>query len=500
MLLLLFQLAAQAPVGPDTSEGAQQALRYDITLVPSDTSTHILGEVETTWRLRSAAPVAMLLDSTFRVIRVLVDGKPNTRLSRTMYGRTAKDIVVPHEKQAGDTITTRVRYHGLVTRGFRLGPNRFGDRTAFSDSPPGPVSGWLPVPDDSTEAAPVSFNVQADSGQQVIANGTLDTVDTLAYGHLVWHYRLAAPVPLESIEVGVARFARAFLRDSACGPGCPRVSVWTFPRDSGFALSGPFRRAGVIAGYLTRLLGPFPYPELAHVESTTGSTTAGGGGVLFYGEAGYDGRALGEPTVAVATARQWFEGALPVGKPSLLLDGLGTYLTALWLGHADGAPALIAALRAAADSTTPDRGLWLWRQLHGMLGDSAFFAGLRGFAAARSDSLPPAERFARSMSAAAGRDLSWYFRQTVDQPGHPRLELRWRRSSGKVLLQIRQVQPRAWGLFRIPGLVVLADGRPVRVDVDGPVTERVVEGLSRPPHHTSVDPGQWWLLEVVRTT
>ena len=111
--ILLLQVAATAPPPPATHD----ALSYDITLVPADTGTHILGEVQTTWRLRSAGAVTALLDSSMRVIRVLVDGKPNTRLSRTMYGRSGADVVVPHEKEAGDTLSTRIRYHGFSLGG-----------------------------------------------------------------------------------------------------------------------------------------------------------------------------------------------------------------------------------------------------------------------------------------------------------------------------------------------------------------------------------------------
>ena len=74
MLTLLLLLQAASP---------HDALHYDITLIPSDTGTHVLGEVQITWRLASTRPVRMQLDSAMRVIRVLVDGKPNTRISRT---------------------------------------------------------------------------------------------------------------------------------------------------------------------------------------------------------------------------------------------------------------------------------------------------------------------------------------------------------------------------------------------------------------------------------
>ena len=77
---LLLQTAAASPlaVRADTIHPVHDALHYDITIEPSDTGTHVLGEVQTTWRLRSSEPVEMELDSAMRVVRVLIDGKENT--------------------------------------------------------------------------------------------------------------------------------------------------------------------------------------------------------------------------------------------------------------------------------------------------------------------------------------------------------------------------------------------------------------------------------------
>src|SRR5919206_257967 len=120
--MLVFLLLLQAPsplaVRADTIHPVHDALHYDITLVPNDTGTHVLSEVQTTWRLRSTEPVEMELDSAMRVVRVLVDSKESTRLSRTLYARSSEEIEVPHEKHAGDTVVTRVRYHGFVRDGL----------------------------------------------------------------------------------------------------------------------------------------------------------------------------------------------------------------------------------------------------------------------------------------------------------------------------------------------------------------------------------------------
>src|SRR5918993_2427133 len=127
MISLLLLLQAAQP---------HDALHYDITLVPSDTSTHVLSEVQITWRLGSTSPVRMQLDSAMRVIRVLVDGKPNTRLSRTMYARSSTEIEVPHGKQPGDSISTRVRYRGNPHGGLVTGKNTQGERIVSVDNRP----------------------------------------------------------------------------------------------------------------------------------------------------------------------------------------------------------------------------------------------------------------------------------------------------------------------------------------------------------------------------
>ena len=193
MLTLLLLLQTPSP---------HDALHYDITLIPSDTSTHVLGEVQITWRLGSTQPVTMQLDSSMRVIRVLVDGKPNTRLSRTRYARSTTEIEVPHQKQPGDSISTRVRYRGFPRGGLVVGRNARGDRTVSADNRPDRVHYWVPTPNLPDDKASVSLHIQVPLGHQVMADGVLEKIDTLAYDNAMWHYNLGRPLPVYSVRVG----------------------------------------------------------------------------------------------------------------------------------------------------------------------------------------------------------------------------------------------------------------------------------------------------------
>jgi aminopeptidase N len=526
MILLFLQLQFQSPsplaVQADTIRPVHDALHYDVTLIPSDTGTHLLGEVQTTWRLRSTAPVEMQLDSAMRVIRVLVDGKPNTRLSRTRYARSEGEIEVPHQKQPGDSITTRVRYRGLVRDGLIVGTNQYGDRTIFADNWPDRAHLWLPSQDHPSDKAAVAFHVQAPVEHQVIANGVLEKIDTLAYGQAVWHYRLDTPIPVYTMVIGLGRLARTRLPDAACAVKCVPLTLWTYPQDSTYAATGPFQRTGQILDYFSRLIGPFPYTNLAHVESSTRFGGMENATAIFYDEKLYRSRKLKESLIAHETAHQWFGDAVTEADwhHLWLSEGFATYLAALWTRHAEGESAFRTTMaQAAADilqsketlrpivdtaakdlggllnSNNYQKGAWVLHQLRGLMGDSAFYAGLRRYYTTHRDSTALSSDFAKIMSQAASRDLDWYFRQALTQPGYPMLEIRWQHKGKRLTLDITQTQPADWGSYRIPGLEIVADGKPVRVDLAGRQTRQVVEGIARKPKKVAVDPGGWWLLK-----
>jgi aminopeptidase N len=357
LLLLLQDAAPPAPA-------IHTAHHYEITLVPADTGTHLLGEVQTSWTLGSADAVAALLDSTMRVVRVLVDGKPNTRISRTMYGRSGQDVVVPHQKVAGDSISTRIRYHGLVTGGAWLGDDR-GSR-AFVAGGWGGLHHWLPVPPGPPQRVSATFNVQATTSQRVVANGVLTRIDTLPYDHVTWHYRLDSAAPLASLAVAVGPYAVTALGS--------QVELWTRPADSAWAEAGPFRRAGQMVEHLSRTLGPLSYARLAHVAAPAVPAPAAGGGLALYPAAGFREGGVEEVTVARATALQWLDGA-----DSAVAGEIADWLAAEWAGGG------------------PPREPRRLSELRSKLGDPVFRRGLQAFVRAQREGRGSAEDFAATM-------------------------------------------------------------------------------------------------------
>jgi hypothetical protein len=173
MFALLLALQGPLAVAPDTVHLRHDALAHDITIVVGDTGSHILGLVQTTWRLGSADPVEVPLDSTFRVVRVLTDGEGEPRMGRITFALNRDGgVYIPHHRQAGDTLHTSIRYHGAPRDGLIFHADSSGRRTVFADNWPDRAHGWLPIPDHPSDKVAVDLHIEVPPGMSVIANGT----------------------------------------------------------------------------------------------------------------------------------------------------------------------------------------------------------------------------------------------------------------------------------------------------------------------------------------
>jgi hypothetical protein len=75
------------------------------------------------------------------------------------------------------------------------------------------------------------------------------------------------------------------------------------------------------------------------------------------------------------------------------------------------------------------------------------------------------------------------------------LTIDWKHQGRKLTFDITQTQPAEWGAYRIPNLIVLVDGKPVRLEVNGRQSRIAVHGIDEKPKDVVVDPKGWWLLK-----
>jgi aminopeptidase N len=274
--------------------------------------------------------------------------------------------------------------------------------------------------------------------------------------------------------------------------------------------------------YFSGLVGPFPYPSLAHVQSSTIFGGMENATAIFYDEKAYATQRLGEGTVAHETAHQWFGDAVTEREWShlWLSEGFATYFSALWRGHMYGDTAFQAGMQAAArtvrespaterpivdtadnllrllNSNNYQKGAWVLHSLRGVVGDSAFFRGIRDWYQTYRDSTALSEDFQAVMERASGRQLDWYFRQALHQPGYPVFSAGVEPAGpGRLLVTLRQVQDTSWWVFRLPGLMMRLDTTVVAMEVTDRETRRVIPWRGPPPASVLVDPRHWWLLD-----
>ena len=522
LVLSAAPLLAQDPLAarPDHVVLHHDALRYDVTLSLPDTGAFIQAAVTARWRLTGSGPVVLDLDSALTVGLVSVNG------AAARWRREPNRVVIPVPGRRGDTVTTEVRYDGRPTDGLVLRGEGAG-RTVFADNWPDRARHWLASQDHPADKAAVAWSIEAPAAFRVLATGRLEGADTLPGARVRWRFVNPEPVPTYTMVVGMGRLATTALPPAQCAARCVPVSVVTYPADSAFAVEGPFRRAGEIVDFFSARIAPFPYAELRHVESSTIFGGMENATAIFYDERGYRERRTSESTVAHETMHQWFGDAVTEADwhHLWLSEGFATYGTALWAEHAGGDSALRAVMREARaevlkspaterpilDSSVTDRmkllnsnnyqkGAWTLHTLRGLVGDSAFFAGLSRYYRTYEHRNALSSDFARVMGEAARRELGWFFRQALTQPGYPVLDVTTELEGGHLLVTIRQTQKLSWGVYRMPNLELRLDDRILRVDVEGRVTRVATHWESdRPPGMVEVDPKGWWMVEDART-
>lgn len=376
--------------------------------------------------------------------------------------RDSASVRVPLPAGMRDTLRVSVRAHGRPTDGLIVRKDSLGTWTAFADHFPDRAREWLPTVDHPSDKATVEWTVRTPATHRVIANGDLqeETPEPATVGRpamLVTRWRAVRPIYTAVMVIGVAPFATYELGRTACGlgelPGCVAQSVWITP-DVRSYMPGPFARAGDIVSLYARLVGPFPYEKLAHVQSSTRYGGMENASAIFYADNIYRRRSMSESLVAHETAHQWFGDAVTIREwPHVWLsEGFATYFAALWTEHAHGDSAFLGDMQRMRESVLADKmamekpvidetlsdlryvlnGLvyqkagFVLHMLRREVGDSAFFRGIRSYYAAHRHGNALTRDFVQEMERASGAKLDWFFDQWMTRPGVADLTVGWR--------------------------------------------------------------------------
>ena len=400
--------------------------------------------------------LALDLTSTLSVDGVTING------TEARFRHDSSKVRVSLPAGTGDTLRIAVRYHGVPTDGLIIRRDSAGYWTAFGDNFPDRARQWLATVDHPSDKATVEWIVRAPQTHRVIGNGELleETPELSSSGGPVMvltRWRSRQPLYTAVMVIGVAPFAVYELGKTACGlgelPGCVPQSVWITP-DVRSYMPGPFARAGDMVALFARLIGPYPYSKLAHVQSSTRYGGMENASAIFYSDNAYRRRTMGEGLIAHEAAHQWFGDAVTTREwPHVWLsEGFATYFAALWSEHSAGDSAFranmtqmrrqvlssrVTAEKPIIDEKLDDLGRVLnsnvyqkagftLHMLRREIGDSAFFRGIRSYYRKHRHGNALTEDFQREVEASSGKELGWFFDQWMRRPGVANVKVTWR--------------------------------------------------------------------------
>ncbi|HEV2690775.1 MAG TPA: M1 family metallopeptidase [Bryobacteraceae bacterium] len=428
--------------------------------------------------------------------------------------------VPPH---AGDRREFEVRYHGIPADGLRIGKNKYGERTFFSQNWPNQARQWLPTIDHPYDKATSEFLITAPAKYQVVANGVLQEETDLGDGRRLTHWKQSVPIASWLNAVGVAQFAS---RHFGTVKGIP-LQTWVYhqDRDAGMVtFEGPARQA--MEFYIDHI-GPFAYEKLANVEAAGLRGGTEHASAIFYGEASVTTRpATG--LVAHEIAHQWFGDSVTEKDwdDVWLSEGFATYFTLLCTEHYEGRDAFVAGLKRSRDTVfatekrMPDvavrhnnladmkkvlnpliyqKGGWTLHMLRGQIGTDKFWAGIRDYYRQYRDGNASTDDFRKVMEANSGTDLAWFFSQWLDRPGSPAVEGTWTYdpAAKKIRIELAQTQP--GDPYRLPLELSVqepgaAQARVEKIELTG--RAQVFEiAADKEPSSVTLDPNTWLLMD-----
>jgi aminopeptidase N len=517
------QAAAQA-AGPHPYRPGIDVLDYAITLDLPDRGAAFDGRAVLTIR-RSANVETLVLDLvSLRVDSVLVDDRA------VAFTRTDSLVRVPIGSVAGDSFSVTVRYGGEPKDGLIIRTDSTGRWTAFGDNWPNRARNWIPSVDHPSDKATVTWTVRAPSERRVVANGDLveETPLPSRSGGLprtLTRWREDRPISPYLMVIAAAPLVYYDLGKDGCGVGefgsCVRQSVYVFPESRDF-LPGPFAHAQSILRLFSELVGPFPYEKLAHLQSSTRYGGMENAGAIFYADGPFRRKTMGTGVIAHETAHQWFGDAVTEREWShvWLSEGFATYFAELWVERSEGDSAFKAAMRGIRDrivkapevasrpvidtaqtnlmallnTNSYQKGGWTLHMLRALVGDTAFFRGVRSYYLANRHSTAFTDDLLRAMEGSSGRSLGWFFDQWLRRPGFAEVTTAWRYDATQRRVVATITQGTRFGAYRFPLTVAITDaaGRERRATVDvpaaGSATLTIPLAVDGPPRAVTFDP------------
>ena len=444
-------------------------------------------------------------------------------------------ITLDHAYATDDTITLAVTYAGTPDVGIHfVKPDAdHPDRkvSVWTQGEPEEAHFWLPCYDYPNERFTAELIVTVDKPLSVVANGVLASTHDNPDGTATFDWKMDQQLPAYLLSVTAADFA--VYHDKV---GDLPVDYYVLKEvDEATARRAMGKTPKMIQFFNDKIGTPYAFAKYAQV-----CLPEFGGGMEHSSATTMTDTILTDPIahaerdadsiVAHELAHQWFGDLLTCRDWSNLWlnEGFASYFDPLFTEFDRGPDAFALAMEADKkgylnsdrdyrrpiveakyndpnqmfDGVTYAKGACVLHMLRGLVGDDAWWRGIKLYVARNKDHVVETADFRKAMEEASGQDLNWFFDQWVFHGGHPELTVTWKyEDADKTLrLKVEQTQPvdATTPLFRLPTTLEFGDESGVRsvpIVIDARSQEFIIPTPNR-PKMVQIDP-QSWLIKVL---
>jgi len=435
------------------------------------------------------------------------------------------DIALDRPYDTGESFEIVVAYAGFPqsTGLGSFGWNKYsglgGTGMAWSLSEPEGARSWWPCKDRPADKALVEewYTVS----RKWIATGNGKLIESVRMGNRQ-QFKWRSTRPLATYLVSIAATEYKTFSDTYIGlDGTPMpVDYYVYKEDLGPAQES-FNRTVEMIEFYADLFGEYPF-----LEDKYGMSAFPFGGAMehttntSYGYSLIDGTHRYDFIIAHELAHQWWGDAVSpeIWADIWLNEGFATHSEALWSEGVNGPQAyrdyMSSLWRSSFSgtlynpsnlfgSTSYNKGAWVQHMIRGVVGDGAFFQGMRDWYAGHRDSTGNTEQYRATQEASFGATLDWFFAQWVYGTGRPSYQWGWTTAdlgdgTYRTWVRVHQTQS-GTTTFTMPirVKVTTASGSEVRTvwnDIDD---QDFTLDTSEPPTSLLFDDGNWILKGTV---
>jgi aminopeptidase N len=447
----------------------------------------------------------------FTISDVRIDDQPAS-YERTN-GNNVLRVQIGDSPGPGRAFSVTVAYSGTPSTFDGLGFG-FTSHGAATFAEPEGARGWFPCKDRPSDKATYEGFITVPSGMKVASNGRL-VDDTPDGNRRTFHWLETHPISTYLISLAISDYR--VIEDQH---GALPLRHYVYPDREEAARRDFSRTPQMLQAFEERLGVPYPFDKYGHALFENFGGAMEHQSMTSYGASLITGDNRFDSIVAHELGHQWFGDLVsPAAWEEIWLnEGFATWTEFLWMEHFDPEflPELMenrerfffayeqgAGQYALYDpgfdrlfgSTIYQKGGWVVAMLRYVVGDEAFFAGIREYLNGHAFGNATSEDLRAALEASSGQDLSAFFAQWVYGVGYPTYEVAWsaRPVSGgrfQADLRVRQTQT-GTPVFTIPLEVeiVAADGTRTRQRVDVTSANQVVSlCLDSSPNRIVVDP------------